>query len=237
MIRSTYRLVARATALALGLVAVAVACALVGVSFPGAENLRVQVAELTGPQFQVTTTPDADAGVSFMPSAEEIDMAIAVLTQPDSGAVGGTNRWAQSSVTYSLDAISHYPIDYLTQVRSAFSFAATATGLEVREVHGSADVTVTAKSGNGAYTTADVSGGRIHSVILQLGCCRARPVWEDVLQAFGPMGDHADSRSVFSQDHTLQQASEFDAWVLHVLYANPPGTRADALRSQLFPAR
>lgn len=162
----------------------------------------------------------------------DVEFAVAVLTQLDSGAVGGTNRWAQSSVTYSLDAISHYPADYLAQVRAAFSFAATATGLEVREVHGSADVTVTAKSGNGAHTTADVSGGRIQSVTLQLGCCRSRPVWEDVLQSFGPMGDHADSRSVFSQDHTLQQASEFDAWVLHVLYALPPGSSPEAVKRE-----
>ncbi len=64
---------------------------------------------------------------------------------------------------------------------------------------------------------------------MSLGCCRRRPLWEDILQSFGPLGDRADQRSVFSQDLTRELPSCFDAAVIRTLYSLPPGSDAEAV--------
>lgn len=171
----------------------------------------------------------AEAGApptTFPEPYYDIPMAVAVLTQPDSGGGGTTMRWAGPQVTYNI-SLPGYPAAYVTKARQVLRWGGGLVGLQMVEVRGPAQIEVVPKAGNGANVTADLSSsGALEHVTFELGCCRDRAVWEDGLQALGPLGDRADARSVFSQDHTAVGPSRFDAWVLRGLYAVPPGSSA-----------
>ena len=102
------------------------------------------------------------------------------------------------------------------------------------EVHAaSADVTVVTGPGSGAHVTVSRNAtGSIISAEIRMGCCRLRPAWEDVLQSFGPLGDRADGRSLFSQDLNRERPGCFDLAVIRTLYTLPAGSRREAVESE-----
>ena len=171
----------------------------------------------------------------------DVRMAVEVLTRPDNGPAGRTVRWAGPTVTYRI-TLGAYPPDFVDEVRTALSWASAVTGLDLQEVAGPAQLEVVQKDGNGAFTSGTLGEDwSLTSVRVELGCCRVRPVWEDVLQAFGPFGDRADGRSIFSQSRTRDLPSDFDAWLLRALYQVPegssPGEVSEALRRIMPPDR
>jgi len=160
-------------------------------------------------------------------------MLVGVLVEPDEGEGGATVRWPGPVVTYRVD-LPGYPDWFTAEVRAAFAWVGEHSSLQVTEVTGGgADIDVVAGGssiGDGAHTTAQVAGGGvIVNATVQLGCCRRRPVWEDVAQAFGPLGDRAGDDSVFSQTRTRELPSCFDAAVLRTLYTMPAGTSPAAI--------
>lgn len=159
------------------------------------------------------------------------DMAVDVMTQPDDGTFDGrTVRFSGPTVTYRI--ADDFPANYEIVIHDAFAVAAGATGLTVVETTGPADIVIVAKDGHDAYTTIwSRGGGLIDRSVVQLGCCRARPAYEDILQSFGPIGDHAASGSIFSEDLSLDRPSDWDLCVLRMLYTFPPATTASELRS------
>lgn len=160
-------------------------------------------------------------------------MAVAVLTQPDSGLAGSTVRWPPPGVTYRLQ-LDGYPDSYLAEVRAAFAWAARHTRLLVVESDSAASIEVVKQRGAGAHTTVWIGADdEITSARVELGCCRPRAAWEDLLQSFGPLGDRADRRSIFSDDQTLVRPQAFDAWVMRALYSLPPGARPEQLADVL----
>lgn len=163
--------------------------------------------------------------------SDGINQAVAVLTMPDEGRGGGTYRWTKNTVTFQLAGT--WPEPYEAIIRDAFAWTANATGLDVKEVTGQADITVVNKAGTGAYVYGRPNGWELADVTVELGCCRERAAREDIAQAFGPLGDRADSRSVFSQDHSRTHPSDFDAWILQSLYQLPAGSNPAAVRAHL----
>jgi hypothetical protein len=163
----------------------------------------------------VPADPVGDAGRGV------VEQLVAVLTEPDRGPAGATTRWTSQTVTYRLE-LDGYPLWYVAEVHAAFAWGATVSGLHVVPTAGPADVTVRRGPGSGAQVVASLhSDGSLASVDVSLGCCRRRPLWEDTLQSFGPLGDRADQRSVFSQDLTRELPSCFDAAVIRTLYSLP----------------
>lgn len=160
-------------------------------------------------------------------------MAVSVLTEPDVGSGGFTMRWEGSDVTFRV-RLPGYPARYVAKVRNALRWGGQIAGLKMVETEDVADIEVVPRSGNGALVSAWTGHrGQILHVLFELGCCRLRPLWEDSLQSFGPMGDRADERSVFSQDSRRLVPSKFDAWVLRSLYSMPSGSSAAAAGSVL----
>jgi len=156
-----------------------------------------------------------------------------VLTVPDIGPGGSTVRWDREAVTYRL-ALPGYPEWLRDELRAAFAWGAVATGVAVTEVEQEQpDVVVAAGPGVGAHVTVRISEhGSIVGAEIQMGCCRVRPAWEDVLQSFGPLGDHADARSLFSELLERERPGCFDLAVLRTLYSLPPGTGSGIVRSR-----
>ena len=156
-----------------------------------------------------------------------------VLTVPDVGPSGSTVRWDREVITYRLD-LPGYPEWLRSELRSAFAWGASASGVAAIEVEQApADVLVTAGPGAGALLTVRIGGhGSIVGAEIQLGCCRVRPAWEDVLQSFGPLGDHADARSLFSELLDRERPGCFDLAVLRTLYSLPAGSGRVVVRSR-----
>jgi hypothetical protein len=170
----------------------------------------------------------------FCPTPAQSAQAVAVLTRPDDGPSGQAHRWDPPNgvVTYSIGVPYEHDL-----IRRAFAWDSAVTGLRFVETSGDADITILSENDNGAYTVASVDGGRIFRATVQLGCvpaCRVRPLWEDLTEVVGPMGDHASGAwSLFSSDKTLETPTAFDAWLIHALYSLPPGATADQLRFAL----
>lgn len=161
---------------------------------------------------------------------DQWQMAVDVMTEPDASG-GHTVRFIGPEVTYRI--ASDYPDDYGSTIREAFATVAATTGLTVRETDGPADVVVIDKDGHDAATTIWSRGsGVILRSVVQLGCCRTRPAYVDILQAFGPRGEHAPSGSIFTTDSALERPSEWDLCVLRETYRHPPATAATELRSE-----
>jgi hypothetical protein len=159
-------------------------------------------------------------------------MAVEVLTWPDDGPGGRTIRWTQPAIRVHIELTS-FPDWYVAEIRHALAWATNVTGVRTIEVlAGDADLTVVAGPGTGATTSAEIAPDwSLEDAMVRMGCCRVRPVWEDVLQAFGPLGDRADSRSVFSPDLSRQRPGCFDTAVLRTLYSLPPGSPPADVRS------
>jgi len=171
----------------------------------------------------VPADPAGDAGRG------DVEQLVAVLTEPDRGPAGVTTRWTSQTVFYRLE-LDGYPLWYVAEVHAAFAWGAAVSGLHVVPTAGPADVPVRRAPGSGAQVVASIhSDGSLASVDVSLGCCRRRPLWEDVLQSFGPLGDRADQRSVFSQDLTRELPSCFDAAVIRTLYTLQLGADAAAV--------
>jgi len=124
-----------------------------------------------------------------------------------------------------------YPDWFVDDGAATLGWAAEVTGLEVMVVDsGPADLTVVPGPGSGATVRIYASAGSIRSAVVEVGCCRVRALREDLLQAFGPMGDHAATGSLFSQDLSAVAPSDFDRWTLQILYALEPGSDAAEVR-------
>jgi len=178
--------------------------------------------------------PTLEEAATLVASDVEVDMAVGILTQPDIGSSDRTLRFSGPIVTYQLD-LPDYPDAYLAHVRAAFGYVGDLTGVAVVEVTGPADVVVTPKPGTGARASAyPAPDGSLSRSTVSLGCCVVRAVWEDILQAFGPTGDKADGRSIFTNNLERTYPSRFDAWVLWMLYTQPPGSTPEQLRSALL---
>jgi hypothetical protein len=162
----------------------------------------------------------------------DVEQLVAVLTEPDRGPAGATTRWTSQTLTYRLE-LDGYPLWYVAEAHAAFAWGAAVSGLHVVPTGGPADVIVRRGPGSGAQVVAALhTDGSLASVDVSLGCCRRRPLWEDILQSFGPLGDRADQRSVFSQDLTRELPSCFDAAVIRTLYSLPVA----ALTASVAPA-
>jgi hypothetical protein len=169
----------------------------------------------------VPADPAGDAGRG------DVEQLVAVLTEPDRGPAGATTRWTSQTLTYRLE-LDGYPLWYVAEVHAAIAWGAAVSGLHVVPTVGPADVIVRRGPGSGAQVVAALhTDGSLASVDVSLGCCRRRPLWEDILQSFGPLGDRADRRSVFSQDLTRELPSCFDAAVIRTLYSLPSGGARD----------
>lgn len=175
----------------------------------------------------VSATSSSSPSTPAYPRSE----LVAVLTEPDRGPQGRTTRWSESEVTYRID-LPGYPELLREEVDQALAWASTHAGVRLLPVKDNPMLTIVRMKGNGAFTTANVESGRIVSATVRLGCCRKRPVWEDVLQSFGPMGDRA-SAGLFSQNHEAEHPGQFEAEVFHVLYSLPPGSTADEVQNGL----
>jgi Protein of unknown function (DUF2927) len=168
----------------------------------------------------------------FCPTPAQSVQATAVLTRPDEGVSGHTYRWDPPNGVVSY----HIEVPYERElIRRAFAWDSAVTGLTFAETQGAADIVIASENDNGAYTVASVDGGRIFHATVQIGCvpsCRLRPLWEDLTQVTGPMGDRASGQwSLFSSDKTLETPTAFDAWVIHTLYSLPPGATVDQVRA------
>lgn len=178
--------------------------------------------------------PSVEEAATYAPTDVEVDMAVAILTQPDIGVRSTTVRFTGPIVTYRLE-LPDYPGDYLAHVRAAFGYAGAITGLSVIEVDGPADIVLTPQPTSSALASLfPAADGSLARSTVKLGCCLVRPVWEDVLQAFGPIGDRSDGRSIFSQAFERSFPSRFDAWVLWMLYTQPSDSTPDELRSAIL---
>ena len=206
------------------------ALALAGVQLPGASLLA---ARATLPGTTAAEWSQAPDDTPTTRGADDVAMATDVLTRPDRGTAGVTVRWAGPRVTYRLH-LDTYPAAYRQLVRDVMAYAARHTGLEVVETDGPAQIEVWPRAGNGAHVEATIdASNHLVAVRFELGCCRSRAAWEDGLQAFGPLGDHADSRSVFTNDQSALRPGSFDAWVLGTLYRLPAGSTPDQVRAAL----
>lgn len=187
-----------------------------------------------------STTPVPLAAAPSDGEYFDVDMALRVLFEPDSGhTISGSVRWAKSQVSYSV-ALDGFPPSYIAEVDNAFAWASTHTGLTFVRTDGPADIVIDSKSkGDGGLVRVVVGpgGGPIRGAHITLGCCRVRTVYEEILQALGPLGDHADSRSVFAQDRTATAPSDFDAWVLSALYSLPPASSRSDMAAALTSSR
>jgi len=171
----------------------------------------------------------AELGSSDQPG-DPVETVVQVLTQPDVGAGGSTVRWPGPRVRVRFE-LSSYPEWFAADGRATLQWAAAVTGLDVVAVDsGDADLVVTPGPGQGATVRVRAADGMILGAVVEVGCCRRRALREDLLQAFGPLGDHAPTGSLFSQDLSAETPSPFDRWALEVLYALPPGSSAAAVR-------
>ena len=175
----------------------------------------------------VSATSSSSPSTPAYPRSE----LVAVLTEPDIGPQGRTTRWQEDEVTYRID-LPAYPGQLREEVEQALAWASSHAGIHVRSVSDDPMLTIVRMRGNGALTTANVTDGRIVRATVHLGCCRSRPIWEDVLQSFGPMGDRASS-GLFSQNHEAEHPGHFEAEVFRVLYSLPPGSTADEVQKRM----
>lgn len=174
-------------------------------------------------------------------SRTELRMAVGVLTRNDpdfpNAVPGGTTlRWDKRVVTYRI-TLPHYPLRYRSEVVRALEWAALQGGFAVAPAAPGADsdIEVVTKRGDGAFVRAapDYRTGALYGVRVQLGCCRLRALWEDMTQAFGPLADRADARSLYSNiDEGLIYPPDFDAWVFCLLYSLPPRSSPAELRAK-----
>ncbi len=166
----------------------------------------------------------------------DVEMALAVMTRPDSGPLGeAAHRWDQADIKVFVD-LPGFPSDLLGEVSAAMSWVSESSGVRFHTAAtaAEADMRITEIQSNGGQVRVTVDGFRIEAAEVQLGCCRVRPVWEEISQAMGPLGDRADGRSLFSQDvASAQRGTTFDEWVLRSLYAAPLGANIRELRSSL----
>lgn len=170
----------------------------------------------------------------FVPTAEDIDMAVDVLTRPDNrDTVNGTYRWAGPTLTYRINLPGFDPA-YLAEVTAAIAFTEKATGIDWVQVQDNPQLDIIAGTDNGGLAQArpDASGV-IRSATVTLGCCRTRVAWEEITQVMGAFGDHTDARSVFSNDHSRTRAGSWETWALHALYSVPAGSDVDTIRRAL----
>jgi len=174
-------------------------------------------------------------------SADEVRMAVAVLTRndpdfPKSWDRRVTTRWNKPVVTYRI-TLPGYPARFRSEVVRALTWGARQGGFTVApaEPGSEPDIEVVMKEGNGAFASGSVDGptGELYFANVKLGCCRLRALWEDMTQAFGPLADRADARSLYSNtDAGLIYPSNFDAWVFCLLYSLPPRSTSAAIRAK-----
>jgi hypothetical protein len=161
---------------------------------------------------------------------DPVGTVVRVLTAPDIGEGGATLRWRRPQVRVRFD-LAGYPAWFIADGVATLQWAAEVTGLAVVVVDsGEADLVVAPRGDRGALVRVRSSHGEIIAAEVEVGCCRPRALREDLLQAFGPLGDHAPRGSLFSQDLSAEDPSPFDRWALEVLYALPPGSSAAAVR-------
>ena len=162
--------------------------------------------------------------------ADPAGTAVRVLTEPDIGPTGRTLRWRGPVVRVGLD-LPGYPAWFIADAASTLEWIASATGLKVALVEADqAELLVVPGPGQGAEVRVRIHTGAITSAMIRVGCCRRRALREDLLQAFGPLGDHAPPPSLFSNDVDAETPTAFDRWVLAILYRLPPDSSAAAVR-------
>ncbi len=162
--------------------------------------------------------------------ADPAGTAVRVLTEPDLGRTGRTLRWRGPVVRVGID-LPGYPAWFIADAASTLEWIASATGLEVALVEANhAELLVVPGRGQGAEVRVRIDAGAITSAVVRVGCCRRRALREDLLQAFGPLGDHAPPPSLFSNDVDAETPTAFDRWVLAILYRLPPDSSATAVR-------
>jgi hypothetical protein len=194
----------------------------------GGAQVSADSVPVEGFSFPAVRAPEA-----FTPDATDVDMAVAVLTDPDSGPAGHTYRWATDTVTYTLD-LPGYPSSYFGEIDAALTFIADTTGVRWVQVERGGQVRIVPLGDNGGRVRMHAgSGHTLTGATIELGCCRVRVPWEELLQAMGALGDHTDGRSVFSNRTPRERAGSWEAWALRTLYSLPPGSSPDQIRNAL----
>jgi hypothetical protein len=120
-------------------------------------------------------------------------------------------------------------------VESALSWLSETTGTAFAVTDGAdAPFVITGYGRDQGHATVRYGAdGAIVNARVEVGCCRERIAWEEVLHGAGPLGDHGGAGSVFSNNGSVARPGDFDAWVLRALYANPAGTSATSLAATL----
>jgi hypothetical protein len=171
----------------------------------------------------------AELGSSDQPG-DPVGTLVRVLTEPEIGEGGATLRWRGPRVRVRFD-LADYPAWFIADGVATLQWAAEVTGISVVVIDsGEAELVVVPRGDRGALVRVRSLHGEIIAAEVEVGCCRRRALREDLLQAFGPLGDHAPTGSLFSQDLKAETPSPFDRWALEVLYALPPGSSAAAVR-------
>lgn len=190
-------------------------------------------------------TPTEEVGEEPVDDYYNVEMAANVLTRPDN--MGGvrsmpyhTVAWTRPTITYHYPENNRHTPEYRAVVADAIAWAARTSGLNIVEAENAAtaDIHIHDKPGNGGRVQVKTKpDGTIIGADIWLGCCYVRTAYEEIAQVLGPLGDQADSRSIFSQTKTATTPTAFDEWVLRTLYTVGPGATYDQVVAALEETR
>lgn len=165
----------------------------------------------------------------------DVDAATAVLTEPDDGPAGITYRWEGPQVDVFIDKRTLNDPDQYDRITDVLAWLSDTTGVRFVPTNDpAAPMTVKGSDSRGGVVHVSATDtGTIVTATADIGVGRTRVMYEEILQAAGPLGDKAGRYSVFSQSKTQMTPSRFDLWVLSTLYSLPPGSTPATVRTAL----
>lgn len=189
----------------------------------------------------IDTPPDPHATDPTLAGDEtRIRSYATMLTYTNRGAHRGVGIWTHP-ITFRLNLPEHYPTDVANEVRAAYRWMSTVTGLQIQETTGpDADINVTGHPDSGGLTVLhDRRDHSLDRVDVHIGCCRRRVVWEEALHSMGFSSDLGPAGSLVAR-YELRTApqdvpSPADTQVLRALYSGMlnPGARMDEVLTAL----
>jgi hypothetical protein len=181
---------------------------------------------------------DPDAIAPDLVKGERLEQYVLAATTTNSGLVVGAARWRGPIVRYNVALNDQYLDGVREELTIAFSWVSAVTSVSFVEVDGPAEIEVVGRDDNGGLTVFDAPGGELTRARIELGCCRRRVVWEEVLHAAGLISDMGPAGSLVASydlrsDEALDGPTASDATVLRALYTLEPGDDAAAVRSAI----
>ena len=167
-----------------------------------------------------------------------LERYVTAVTSTNSGLVTGAARWDRPVVRYRVGLDDSYPVGVRQELAAAFAWVSTVTGVPFVGVDGAAEIEVVGRGDNGGLTVFDAPGGELTRARIELGCCRRRVVWEEVLHAVGLISDQGPGGSLVAaydlRDLAVVDAPTVsDATVLRALYTVRPGAGAAEVRTAI----